>query len=151
MEALREELTRERDEEQQCRRSAERQVAEAESQVRQLQARVASLQDESSCMRATQEEAKAAEGRVRELEQLVRASEQRQANLVFQQEHLVRVADDARHDAQDLRLKLSEVERAERALARTLAEAHEECEQRESRHQGIVSELEAQVLATCPG
>ena len=133
MEALREGLTRERDEEQQGRHSAEQQVAEAESR-----------------MRAAQEEAKAAQGRIRELEQLERASEQRHAKLLSQQEHLVRVADDARHDAQDLRLKLSEVERAERALARTLAQAHEECERRESRHHAVVLDLEEQVHAPCP-
>ena len=142
MQAVRRELMLERSEWQHGRQRAEERAAEAESALQQLEAR---LQDEGRRLRAAEEETRAAEGRVRNLVESLRACEQRVNKLQQAEAHLLQEAEDARSDMRASRLKLEEIERAERALARTLAKAQEKMRRREAAHDSIVLDLHRKV------
>ena len=88
---------------------------------------------------------RAANGRASVLRESLQACEQRVEAMQQAEEALIQDAEDARNNVQALRLKLEEVECAERALARTLAEAQEKMRNREAAHDGVVSDLQRQV------
>ena len=142
MEALSDELVRERHERQECRRRAESELATSARALQQLEA---SLEEEGRRLGAAGREAQEARVRALNAEQSLRKLEADFSELKHERQLAGRAAEDARKEAQDARRKLEDVQRVERERERTLAELQEAARLRDSSDSRTISSLQKQL------